>query len=457
MKLSQALRLSGAASVALVGAGGKTSAMATLAKELQPPLLVTSTTHLGAWQTTFADQHIILKKEDDVNKIENDLSGIMLVTQEPYSNRLSGLSPENMHKIHDLCNKHKLPLLMECDGARQLPIKAPGSAEPVIPEFTDMVVVVAGLCGLGKPLSEQTVYNPDGFSRLGNLPKGKTITGIALARVLSHEQGGLKSIPSRARKILLLNQADTPLVQAQAGTLAKNLISHFDGILIAELQKNKIHALIEPTAAIILAAGSSSRFGQTKQLLEYEGVPFIRSVTSTAIHAGLAPIIVVTGADAEAVGNALSDLTSQISLVYNPNWQGGQSSSIRAGIDALSKLVYQNRKEGFLGLPYGFPGSAIFLLADQPQVTIAILSALMEAHYNSLSPVIAPLVDDRRGNPVLFDGITFPDLQTLQGDVGGRAIFSRYPPAYLPWYDRSILMDVDTPGDYERLLIDRME
>jgi molybdenum cofactor cytidylyltransferase len=61
------------------------------------------------------------------------------------------------------------------------------------------------------------------------------------------------------------------------------------------------------------------------------------------------------------------------------------------------------------------------------------------------------LVADRRANPVLFDQATFSDLKSLTGDVGGRAIFSKYQAAYLPWHDESLLMDVDTPEDLERL------
>ena len=69
-----------------------------------------------------------------------------------------------------------------------------------------------------------------------------------------------------------------------------------------------------------------------------------------------------------------------------------------------------------------------------------------------LAPIVAPLVDGRRGNPVLFDRSTFPELLALTGDVGGRALFSRYPIEWLPWLDAAVLLDVDTPDEYRKLL-----
>jgi molybdenum cofactor cytidylyltransferase len=96
-------------------------------------------------------------------------------------------------------------------------------------------------------------------------------------------------------------------------------------------------------------------------------------------------------------------------------------------------------------------GSAVFLLADQPQIPIELVKALNEQHARSLSPIIAPLIDDRRGNPVLFDRVTFADLLSLTGDVGGRAVFAKHPITYVPWHDANVLLDVDTPEDYQRL------
>jgi molybdenum cofactor cytidylyltransferase len=455
MKLSQVMRLSKTPRLAIVGAGGKTTALAMLAQEFPKPLVISTTTHLGTWQTNFSDKHLIIQKDTDWAKIEDELhSGIILITEGPEKGRLRGLGKDRIYRLYDLCEKHRLPLLLECDGARQLPIKAPGEHEPPIPEFVDTVVVIAGLSGLEKHLNNETVYNPEIFSRLSNVPMGDLITNSALEKVIAHKQGGIKNIPNNAKRFLILNQADTLIRQVKAGKIAKNLLNYFDGVIITELFRERFHARIETSAAIILAAGSSSRYGNTKQLLNYEGIPFITAVTRSAINAGLAPIVVVTGADAIAVSNALDVFSNEIIIIYNPDWQNGQSTSIRAGINTLT--VYKSKPTNEINKENHpkDPGSAIFLLADQPQVNPAVLVSLVEEHGRSFSPVIAPLVDGQRGNPILFDKITFPELRNLEGDIGGRGIFSKFSPVYMKWIDHSLLHDVDFPTDYERLTIE---
>ena len=99
------------------------------------------------------------------------------------------------------------------------------------------------------------------------------------------------------------------------------------------------------------------------------------------------------------------------------------------------------------------PALPFFLLADQPQIEPSVIRALIEYHAAELCPIIAPLVMmGQRTNPVLFDCTTFPDLMDLQGDVGGRAIFSRHYVEYMPWHDDRLLLDVDKPEDYQRLI-----
>jgi molybdenum cofactor cytidylyltransferase len=97
-------------------------------------------------------------------------------------------------------------------------------------------------------------------------------------------------------------------------------------------------------------------------------------------------------------------------------------------------------------------GGVIFLLVDQPQVSVELLRALVERHSQDLAQVLAPYVFDQRANPLLFDRITFADLLSITGDTGGRAIFSKFSPNYLNWYDRRLLLDVDTPEDYQKLI-----
>ncbi len=257
----------------------------------------------------------------------------------------------------------------------------------------------------------------------------------AILRTLLHPQGGLKNIPPGARKVVVFNQADTPYLQAEAAKAAPQLLASYQSVLIAALgQGQGVLEVHEPTAGIVLAGGKSERLGQPKALLDWKGQPFIRCVVQTALAAGLASVTVVLGAVVEPIRAVLRDLP--INIVENIDWQSGQSSSIRAGIQSLPL----------------YTGSAIFLLCDQPHIPASLLRGLVEKHNQTLALIISPLVNGKRANPVLFDRNAFPDLLGLQGDVGGRAIFSKYTPAWLPWDDSSITLDVDTPEDYQRLL-----
>jgi molybdenum cofactor cytidylyltransferase len=77
---------------------------------------------------------------------------------------------------------------------------------------------------------------------------------------------------------------------------------------------------------------------------------------------------------------------------------------------------------------------------------------MVEAHQSSLSPIIAPQIDGQRGNPVLFDADTFPELLAIEGDVGGRVLFSHHPVEWVLWHDSRVLIDIDSPEDYQIFL-----
>ncbi len=450
MNLSRALRLSLPACIAFVGAGGKTTAMFQLARQFASPTLVTASSHLGVWQIPLADRHIVAETPAELDALEQGPQGVTLVSGPVEGERTRPVSAEVLTRLHEFCRARGLPLLVEADGSRRLPLKAPAAHEPPIPAFTDIVIVTAGLGGLGKALREEHVFRPEIFARLGEMAMESPVTPEALARVLCHPEGGLKNIPPQARRLALLNQADTPELQAQAARMAASLLEAYDAVVVASLGDapvGSIHAVHEPIAGIILAAGEARRFGAPKQLLDWKGQPFVRQVAQSALRAGLRPVLVITGFRAAEVESALRGLP--VTILRNDAWQEGQASSVRA---AVGPLLYPppnspNLGEGRVGV-----GGGIFLLADQPQVTVEVIQALVERHAQSLPPVLAPLVlEEKRANPVLFDRACFPDLLGLVGDAGGRALFSKYPVTYLPWHDQSLLLDVDTPEDYQRL------
>jgi molybdenum cofactor cytidylyltransferase len=433
MNLAQALRYTPPASIAIVGSGGKTTLLFQLARTLGQPVIVAATAHMHIDQLNLADRHWIAREPRDLAGLGSSPDGVTLVTGPVSGERTLGLDVATLVRLHEFCQAQSLPLLLEADGSRQHPLKAPTDHEPPIPDFVNMVVVVTGLSGIGKPLCPDSVYNPDGFSALARLATGEMINPQVIANVLNHPNGGLKNIPAAARRVALLNQCDSADLQSVGLSLAEKLIPAYHAVVIASLQGHQVHSVHESTAGIILAAGEASRFGQPKQLLDYKGQPFVRAVALTALASGLSPVVLVTGAHAKDVRAVVEDLP--VIIAHNPQWITGQSSSIQIGLHQLPAET----------------GAAIFLLADQPQVNPPILRALVDHHARNLAPILVPLVRDRRANPALFDRLTFPDLNIITGDVGGRAIFQKYPLTYLPWLDESLLIDVDTPEDLAKL------
>jgi len=432
MNLLQALRIQpqAAQTLAFTGAGGKTTALFQLARQM-PAAFVASSTHFGAWQSAMADLHLITDNIEDVKAAAR--RGVTLISGGMEDERIKPVSARLLDELRRFARAESTPLLVEADGSRQKPLKAPAAHEPPIPDFADAVIYVLGLSALGAPLTDERVHRAEIFAALSGWTMGRIILPEAALRVATHPQGGLKNIPAQARKIALSNQADTPQLQSIGGQMAQSLLGAFDSVLVANLKRGSLQA-IERCAGVVLAAGESKRFGECKALLDWQGKPFIRQIVETALRARLEPLVVVAGRDAARIESALAGLPAQV--IYNPRYELGQSESIKAGVAALPKNV----------------GSAIFLLADQPHIPAEVLLALQEFHTRELPAIVAPLVqEERRANPVLFDRATFDDLLALQGDAGGRTLFSKYRVSYLPWHDEALTLDVDTPADYARL------
>jgi 4-nitrophenyl phosphatase len=189
-------------------------------------------------------------------------------------------------------------------------------------------------------------------------------------------------------------------------------------------------------AAIILAAGASTRFGQPKQLLDWGGRPLAAHAADTALEAGLKPVIVVLGCQAEAARAALG--ARPVQAVMNWRWEEGLSTSMQAGLAALPPET----------------DGAILMQCDQPLLTAGLLQALAARFEESGAAIVHPAHEGRRGTPTLFSRELFSELAAVSGDVGGRAVIANHPGevATVEVVDPDALADIDTPEDYERLL-----
>ncbi len=190
--------------------------------------------------------------------------------------------------------------------------------------------------------------------------------------------------------------------------------------------------------AILLAAGSSSRLGQSKQLLEIDGQPLVRRQAELLLALQPACVVVVSGADQLAVEQALHGL--QVQRVHNPNWQQGMGTSLACGIRAMPERVR----------------GALLLLCDQWRVTAEDLHKLVTAWKpGPVRAVCAEWANDQgqtvAGAPAIFPRALFAKLVKLQGERGAQALLKHYPGGTSHVPVPNAAFDIDEPADLPNL------
>jgi molybdenum cofactor cytidylyltransferase len=148
-------------------------------------------------------------------------------------------SPGNdvLEQIFLAAQQERVSLVVEADGSRSRPLKAPRENEPATPSWAEMVITVVGLSVLGKPFDETTVHRVEPFKHITGLREGELITPESIAHLLAHPQGGLKNSPAGARKVALLNQADTAELREQVAAIVPELLTAgYERVLIASLK-----------------------------------------------------------------------------------------------------------------------------------------------------------------------------------------------------------------------------
>ena len=183
-------------------------------------------------------------------------------------------------------------------------------------------------------------------------------------------------------------------------------------------------------SAVVLAAGTSSRFGRTKQLVEVGGKALAQHAVDAAAGAGLDEVVVVLGHDADAVRTAL-ELPANGRTALNPRYLEGQSTSLTVGLGACD------------------PSSeaAIVLLADQPGITADHVRALIAAHGETMTEILRIRFRDGPG-PALLARAVWSEVVATTGDTGARALFEAHPER-VRWVeiDEEVPPDIDTPDD----------
>jgi molybdenum cofactor cytidylyltransferase len=188
-------------------------------------------------------------------------------------------------------------------------------------------------------------------------------------------------------------------------------------------------------AGVVLAAGTSSRFGRVKQLLPFRKTTLLGQVIENATRSLLHEVVVVLGHGAKEIQNAMSLEGTNVAI--NQGYEQGQSTSLRVGLSAVS----------------GEADGVMFLLGDQPLVGPAVMNVLIDGYCRTRAPILLPTYRNKRGNPVVIDRVLFPSIESLMGDVGARVLFEEYAEEIVEveMEDDSIHLDLDTWEDYEEL------
>lgn len=189
-------------------------------------------------------------------------------------------------------------------------------------------------------------------------------------------------------------------------------------------------------AALVLAAGGSSRLGAPKQLLRWGDTTLLGHVLDTLRGLPFDEVFVVIGANGDEILDQV-DL-SGTSVIENPEWEEGMASSLRVGLDAVLRLSRAD--------------AVVIFLGDQPDISEEVVNGLIEARRSTKRQAIVPKYRYVWGNPVLVERSLWPRLMSLEGDEGAKRLLQAHPDwVHEVWFEQRPPRDVDTRADFEEL------
>jgi molybdenum cofactor cytidylyltransferase len=189
---------------------------------------------------------------------------------------------------------------------------------------------------------------------------------------------------------------------------------------------------------ILLAAGSSSRMGQSKQLLLVDGVPLLHKSTIAALGSGLKNILVVLGADEKAHRKIIKDLP--VTVVHNLHWQKGMGHSLKTGLDQMLKIIPDMT-------------GALIMVCDQPLLTSGHLIRMIQKFRETRAAVVASAYSGTVGVPALFDRSLFSALLSIADQHGAKQILNDHQKLILAIDLPSGEIDLDTQEDYRAFML----
>jgi molybdenum cofactor cytidylyltransferase len=440
MKLHRAFGIARGDVVSLIGAGGKTSTMVALGYELAEMgwrVLATTTTRIGQNQLDFFPQ--IAPYKTNTHKLSNLLNEhrFVFLYDEVRSGKVYGSPSEWIPMLLDSTDSDVL--LVEADGARGLPLKAPFSHEPVIPTETSLVIPVASMSALGQPLDDEHVYNAKAIIERYGFIEGSRVKSPWLAQVVRDEELGLRGVPPKARVIALLN--GTPAngyIRGRARLTARLILREprLQGVALGSVRaSDPVYEVQRNVGAVVLAAGKSSRMGQMKVLMPWGRKPIVEHIIEQLVLAHVDPICVVTGHQAKEVAACAARAGAE--SVFNVDYASGEMlSSLKMGLKAMPANV----------------SAVLVVLGDQPRIQPKTVTQVMSAYAEGAGEIIAPSFQMRRGHPILIDRRYWAEILALPDGAAPRDVINAHAENtfYVNVDNDSILADVDTPQDYQR-------
>lgn len=227
--LTEALGIEAREVISLVGAGGKTTLMFRLAKELSlrgKKVVTTTTTKILEPASRETGSLFV---DSDEERIKDFVRGhldqydhITIARERLESGKLKGVSP---NLVDELCHSKGMDaVIIEADGAAGRPVKAPRENEPVIPTSTTLIVALLGVDGLEMKLSEENIFQPERVSKITGVPMGERLTDEAMAILVTHPEGIFKGAPSSSRVVAFLNKVDIPNGVAKGKSIAHKIL-----------------------------------------------------------------------------------------------------------------------------------------------------------------------------------------------------------------------------------------
>ena len=392
------LTLPGHAVISFTGAGGKTSLISAWARELAASgkkVIITTTTHMFRPECMEEEGIKVIAADDP---------------EDP--GKLTAPPDDIMAHLKDEADV----VLIEADGSRRMPLKWPADHEPVIPDYTDITVCVAGLSAIGKPVTE-TVYRAD---EMPETLKRDTVDFNLVHALVSSVNGGRKGVRGEFR--VFMNQVDNDTDRLAAAYR----LQQFFAVLGIQSAWGSLRDPDDIRIAVILeAAGDSKRFGSNKLLHAMDdGRPMIAPVLDAVRSIDAYRKIIVTQYD------EVADLADGFTVVRNDRPDLGISRSMKLGIEAA-----------------GGADAYMFCVCDQPGLRASTLESLIEAYKKGTAGIVSLAWQGKMCNPKIFSSRYRSELMRLSGDTGGRQIIAGH---------KNDLLLVEAQSEDEVRDIDRM-